>query len=183
MNMSGLSVVTTPMRLLLVLLALVVMVFGNTAEARMYQWVDAETGNVRLSGDPPNWYRNGTDNPRVLVFENGRLIDDTAVVLPQEQRRALREAAFLEVDLRREQDAVKKLERAALREARRREEARAALEAQAASAKTGAGEAEGKENPEDADSPIPEAPAASVVEQLKALISAWDKQNRSVPSP
>lgn len=57
----------------------------------MYQWSHAATGTVQLSGSPPAWYRSASSpGPRVLVFDNGRLIDDTAVPVSEEQRRILR---------------------------------------------------------------------------------------------
>lgn len=64
------------------------------AEARMYQWTNPESGNVQLAGAPPAWYRSANPGPRVLVFDNGELIDDTAVPVAEEQRVALRNAAL-----------------------------------------------------------------------------------------
>lgn len=66
------------------------MLFMIPAVAQVYQWEDAETGARRLSNIAPAWYRKPSDKPcpRVLVFDNGRLIDDTA--LPSEQRQELR---------------------------------------------------------------------------------------------
>ncbi len=147
----------------------------------MYQWVDGESGNVRLSGEPPSWYRGGERGPRVLVFEDGRLVDDTAIKMPPEQRKAYREAAFLEVDLRREQDAVKKLERAALREARRRQEAERQISAQL-NAQPDSEETSASEDTKSRAALSGSSPAeldGGVVEQLKALISTWDQQNGS----
>ena len=56
----------------------------------MYQWTDPATGTVQLSGTAPAWYRNMADGPRVFVFDNGELIDDTAVQVPESQRLKLR---------------------------------------------------------------------------------------------
>lgn len=173
------------MRILFSLFIVTIITLSIPAHARMYQWVDAETGNVRLSGKPPAWYRSGEHGPRVLVFENGRLVDDTAVILAPEQRKAYREAAFLEVDLRREQDAVRKLERAALREARRRQEVKRELSAQV----NQGSDAEEKSAIDDGNPPAsaeptsPEVIDGNMVEQLKAIISAWDRQNGSAPEP
>lgn len=64
---------------------LLLMLFGGLsapASARMYQWIDSATGTVQLSGSAPAWYRNARPGPRVFVFENGRLVDDTARPLP-----------------------------------------------------------------------------------------------------
>lgn len=63
------------------LLVIVLAALGGPATAhcaeRMYQWTDPSTGRTHFSGRPPHWYRKG-DGPRVLVFEDGRLVDDTA---------------------------------------------------------------------------------------------------------
>jgi len=65
------------------------------AFARMYQWVDPGTGTVQLSGTPPPWYRGGPEaGPRVFVFEQGRLVDDTSRSVAAEQAQALRATAF-----------------------------------------------------------------------------------------
>jgi len=64
------------------------------AQARMYQWVSPNSGRTQISGKPPAWYRNGESGPRVLVFENGRLVDDTAKPLSEAESAAMRAAAF-----------------------------------------------------------------------------------------
>ncbi len=58
--------------------------------AQVYYWNDAQTGAKRLSNIPPDWYKapDSRSFPRVQVFENGRLVDDTA--LKDEQRFELR---------------------------------------------------------------------------------------------
>lgn len=66
------------------------------AQARMYQWVNPQTGRTQMSGKPPAWYRSDKPGPRVFVFENGRLIDDTARAVAIEERAALRATAFAE---------------------------------------------------------------------------------------
>lgn len=164
------------MRLLFPLLLFFVFAHSLPAYARMYQWVDAESGNARLSGEPPAWYRSGERGPRVLVFENGRLVDDTAVIVSPEKRKALREAAFLEVDLRREQDAVKKLERAAMREARRREEAAGPPASASEAGPEQTDSAEDQDARKSASATPPTALDGGMVEQLKAIISNWDRQ-------
>ncbi len=73
---------------------LVLLAWSLGASARMYQWVDTQPGTVQLSGAPPSWYRAGVDGPRVFVFENGRLVDDTGRNVPAEEAAALRAAAF-----------------------------------------------------------------------------------------
>ncbi len=62
--------------------------------ARMYQWVDPGTGTTQWSGRPPAWYRGSQGGPRVLVFDGGRLIEDTARRVPDAERDVLRTQAF-----------------------------------------------------------------------------------------
>ena len=149
------------------------------AAARMYQWLDSVTGNVRLSGDPPPWYRSERPGPRTLVFENGRIIDDTAIALSRDEREALRESAFEEVDFRREQDAVKKLERAALREERRRQEAQAAEQERLQSQAQETAQPETVEQKQQAAADAVQDLDAEMVDRLKSIISEWDKQQPS----
>jgi hypothetical protein len=64
------------------------------AAARMYQWHNPATGTTQLSGTPPAWYRSHEPGPRVYVFENNQLVDDTGIAVSDEQRAALRAEAF-----------------------------------------------------------------------------------------
>ncbi|MGH8512339.1 MAG: hypothetical protein ACREU9_06815 [Gammaproteobacteria bacterium] len=64
------------------------------AQARMYQWINPSSGTTQLSGNPPTWYRSPQGGPRVLVFERGKAIDDTAIVVPEGTRDELRSQAF-----------------------------------------------------------------------------------------
>ncbi len=80
--------------LLRLLLPVLLCGLPGVAAARMYQWADAQTGTVQLSGAPPAWYRGAQPGPRVFVFENGRLIDDTARALPAPEAALLRATAF-----------------------------------------------------------------------------------------
>ncbi|MGH8479543.1 MAG: hypothetical protein ACREXK_08220 [Gammaproteobacteria bacterium] len=79
--------------LLLFVLAGVVIV-SVPVSARMYQWVNPGTGTTQWSGRPPAWYRGSQRGPRVLVFDDGRLIDDTARRVPDAEREVLRTQAF-----------------------------------------------------------------------------------------
>ena len=81
-----------------------------TAEARMYQWVEPGVETTQLSGKPPAWYRSSAGGPRVFVFENGRLIDDTAVQVSDDVRQRMREEAFLlaEEDRKKAQEKIAK---------------------------------------------------------------------------
>lgn len=64
------------------------------ASARMYQWRNAATGTTQLSGTPPAWYRSDERGPRVYVFNNNELVDDTGITVSVEQRETLRSEAF-----------------------------------------------------------------------------------------
>ena len=80
------------MRILPVLIALLVL--SLNCDARMYQWLDPDSGNVQLAGKPPAWYRSDRNGPRVFVFENGELVDDTAIDVSEAHRLQLRSDAF-----------------------------------------------------------------------------------------
>ncbi len=153
-------------------------VAASPAAARMYQWVSPATGRMQLSGEPPAWYRAARDGPRVWVFENGSLVDDTAIALPRGQREELREAAFEASEERQRAEALRRLERAARREQRMQEEAeRAAQREQAAAAG-----AEATTPPQAARGAGAAATAAggpldeATVERLKAIIRDFDRR-------
>ena len=76
------------------IVAAIVSIYPNATDARMYQWANARSGTVQLSGSPPAWYRSGGSGPRVFVFDNGALIDDTEVEVSEEHRQRLRSDAF-----------------------------------------------------------------------------------------
>lgn len=76
------------------LCATLLLLMAATAWARMYQWVDPRSGTVQLSGSPPAWYRAAKAGPRVFVFENGRLVDDTARAVEPAEAAALRAGAI-----------------------------------------------------------------------------------------
>lgn len=69
----------------------------SPAAARMYQWTEPGNGKTHLSGHPPAWYRNGDAGPRVFVFRQGQLIDDTGIEVSDQMRRILRQQALMEV--------------------------------------------------------------------------------------
>lgn len=79
-------------------LVFLLVVASDNVLARMYQWQDPDTGTTQLSGKPPSWYRSGQVGPRVFVFEKGKIIDDTDIVLSDEHRALMRERAYLQVD-------------------------------------------------------------------------------------
>ncbi len=98
------------MRIILVLLFLITAI---SVEARMYQWTEPGVETTQLSGKPPAWYRSTAGGPRVFVFDNGRLIDDTAVNVSDEVRQRMREEAFIlvEEDKQKAQEKIAKAEK------------------------------------------------------------------------
>lgn len=91
---------------------------GSNPRTRMYQWVDPQSGTPYLSSNPPSWYRTPQTGPRVLVFENGRIVDDTAEQVGSGTARGLRDEAARSREarerrerLRRAQDEQDRIER------------------------------------------------------------------------
>jgi len=76
----------------------------------MYQWVDPDSGTTRFSGKPPVWYRSPDGGPRVFVFENNRIIDDTSILVTDAERDRLRQQAFLRAEEDREKAKEKLLQ-------------------------------------------------------------------------
>lgn len=97
--------------LVITLLAIMLMLSG-AVHARMYQWTEPETGSTQLSGKPPVWYRSEYGGPRVFVFDNGHLIDDTAIEVSEDVREHMRQQAFVlvEEDRQRASDKITKSE-------------------------------------------------------------------------
>jgi hypothetical protein len=116
-------------------------------QARMYQWISPASGTTQLSGKPPSL----GEGPRVIMFENGKIVDDTATRVPEWQRERMRAEAFGLPG------GVKELAEK-LREIANSKEFLGSLVEQAE-------ELEQKK----------EEPGPSTVDQLKAVISAWDK--------
>ncbi len=85
-----------------ILFVSILLVISQQTLARMYQWVEPDTGTTQLSGKPPAWYRSDAGGPRVLVFEKGRLIDDTSIEMSQQGQRELRRRAFIKAEQDRE---------------------------------------------------------------------------------
>lgn len=112
-------------------LLLCLLVVTAPVGARMYEWVNPDSGRVQLSGEPPSWYRAPAPGPRVRVFDNGTLVDDTAIALSAEENAALREFALARVQQRRKLDALRELELAAARDSAQREAAALDAERQA----------------------------------------------------
>ena len=157
------------------LLLIVLMLFSTAASARMYQWQDPHSKSVQFSGVPPAWYRSPEGGPRVRVYEGGRLVDDTLIVLSSEQSASMRELAFKALQEERQVLAIKRLERAArVEESRREQEQRAVDRAEAAQAQSSTDHA-----PPDV---LPESLAPEEVVRLKEIIAEYDRTNRAEPN-
>ncbi len=154
------------MKSILTLGCLVLLLTPLTGAARYYRWVNPESGRVHLSGKPPAWYRTDGTAPRVQVFENGKLIDDTAHPVAGEERQVLRDRA---------------LEAAAQAEAAAQEPA-----SETGTQKTNApeflqsllGEGNRRGNAATTGEDAERAPLddAAAVERLKAIIADWEQR-------
>ena len=153
------------LRILIVLL----LSYSSCISARMYQWVDPESGSTQLSGKPPMWYRNAESGPRVFVFENTKLIDDTNVSVSEEDRARLRQSAFLQAEedraLAKEKVLKSKRMDAALAQKQQLEDAKAGEDEPALDEL-----AQAMSEPEQV-SPAEEPPT---IEQMRKLISDWE---------
>jgi hypothetical protein len=125
----------------------------------------------------------------VWVYENGRLVDDTAIAVPRAQREALRTSAFDDAEQRRRARFLERRQRAARREERRREEAErvAALSrAEALAARRApAGQPSASTAPAAPESEAPPSAIAPIdeatVERLKAIIRQFDSRAGVAP--
>lgn len=150
------------------IIVLLLLTYSTCINARMYQWVDPNSGSTQLSGKPPMWYRSAEPGPRVFVFEKSRIIDDTGIAVSDSERERLRQQAYLQA----EEDTA--LAREKLLKAKRMDAAlQQKLEMEAA--------VKGKEEPviEDIVEEAPEAetPAAEeppTIEQMRKLIADWE---------
>ena len=133
------------------------------AQARMYQWINPSSGNTQLSGIPPTWYRSPKSGPRVLVFERGKVIDDTAIVVPEGTRDELRSQAFQAQESTRA--ATTALEVSAEGEAETAADSTAAEAGSSEQDTVARKSASGDLTEVDADT----------VGRLKDIISAWDR--------
>lgn len=156
------------------LLLIALMLFSTAVSARIYQWQDPRSQSMQLSGVPPAWYRSLEGGPRVRVYENGRLVDDTYIQLNEEQSATMRELAFKTLQEERQVLAIKRLERAMrVEESRREQERRAAERQEAAEAQSSTDQAPPEVLPESLD--------PQEVRRLKEIIAEFDRTNRPGP--
>ncbi|MFT5389928.1 MAG: hypothetical protein ACI8PT_000108 [Gammaproteobacteria bacterium] len=140
------------------------------AYARMYQWVNPRTGLSQMSGTPPAWYRASPAGPRILVYDNGTLLDDTALPVTEVRSQALRDAAFDELRRLKEFSALQRLEETARQEADRAERERRPKRERVRVN-------EAPSNTVDAEPALGslEQFGADTIERLKSIISEFDK--------
>ena len=159
------------------LLFLLILLISTTAGARMYQWQDPRSKSMQFSGVPPAWYRGLQSGPRVRVYDGGKLIDDTTIPLSPEDDRSMRDMAFRALEEEQQVEAIKRLERAALREESRREQVRRdALKEQASS----------EQSDTTIEAPpevLPESLDADEVSKLKAILAEFDRTNSATAAP
>ncbi len=160
------------------LLILLLLLLSTAAGARMYQWQDPHSKSMQFSGVPPAWYRGLQSGPRVRVYDGGKLIDDTTIPLSPEDDRSMRDMAFRALEEEQQVEAIKRLERAALREESRREQARReTLKAQAGS---------GSERSDTIEAPpevLSESLDAEEVSKLKAILAEFDRSTGATAAP
>lgn len=150
-----------------VLCFLLMVLAAGAASARMYVWQSPETGSLQASGTPPSWYRSERGGPRIQVFNDGKMLDDTAIALPTPHQEKLREEAFREFEERKESAALQLLEKAAKREA--------AKEAKRGKKPTDKTTLEPVVASDESSPSLPDQLDAETVDRLKAIISGFDK--------
>ena len=134
----------------------------------MYQWVDPASGTTQLSGKPPPWYRSGDHGPRVYVFDNGKVIDDTGIRVSDSERERLRNEALLSAERNSRQVQEKLLEAKRLQATLERDKRskQSSTDTQKASAPRQA-----QTKPEDQ---IPQR-VVPTEKAMRALLMQWDK--------
>lgn len=152
------------------LLFVLLLLAATSASARMYQWQDPDSKSVQFSGVPPAWYRSTEGGPRVRVYDGGKLVDDTYIRLTAQDNRSMRDSAFRVLEEEQQQEAIKRLERAA-----RREQVRSEQEAREAS--KAVAEVEQSDTTQAPPEILPESLDPAMVGRLKAIISAYDRAN------
>jgi hypothetical protein len=159
----GLQKMTTLKKTLLFVL---LMLSAQVVSARMYQWVDPDTGTTQLSGKPPSWYRSEETGPRVVVHDNGRIIDDTGISLSVSENERLRQDALISVETDR-QAALEKIQQARQQKATLefQDQARQPLEVIPEPI-------EEQEIPAEGQAPVNTGPTA---EELRALIDQYEQ--------
>lgn len=151
-------------------LLIFLLTISGVVYARMYQWVDPDSGSTQLSGKPPVWYRSKQPGPRVFVFERNRIIDDTGIAVSDSERKRLRQQAFLQAD----EDSARARER--LLRARRLDAAIEQKQVKTEKAEVPAVIENAIEEPDpEAETPPVVEMEDTTMEQMKKLIADWEK--------
>ncbi len=146
-----------------------IFVLSSTASARMYQWLDPDSNTTQLSGKPPNWYRTNIPGPRVIVFDNGQVVDDTDIPVTEETRNNLRSDALAIVAADREKERERLLQ----------EEVLKAQRAATANKEPAPEEVQPEKTTQDQTKDIPEPVAENqqeTIDQMKKIIENWENQ-------
>lgn len=153
------------------ILLIVLLSYSASISARMYQWIDPESGTTQLSGKPPMWYRSAQSGPRVFVFEKSKVIDDTGIEVSDLESERLRQRAFLQADEDRNVAREKLLESKRLDAALMQKQA--ALEKDEEQREPMVVDFVDEQAPE----ALPAAPEEepTTIEQMRKLIADWEK--------
>jgi hypothetical protein len=144
-----------------------------SAHARMYQWIDPASKITQFSGKPPVWYRSAKGGPRVIVFENNRIIDDTNIRVSDVEQQRLRRQAFVEAESDRE-TAKEKLVKAKRLEAFSKQ-TEDDEEQTPVPPPMAAEQSDKPATPAKAPAPTAAERDVEVVNQMRMLIQAWEK--------
>lgn len=156
-------------RILITVLTLI----SFSAQARMYQWNDPDTGTTQLSGKPPAWYRSNKDGPRVIVFDKGRIVDDTNIRVSDDDRESLRLEALIKVEKNREMARQKMLESEQIKSKLDKATEGENLVNESEVTEAPANESESTVAGSD-EQPLPEGDLTE--DRMRKLLSEWEKQ-------
>ena len=172
-------------RRFLIALSVTCLLITHQVHARMYQWVEPDTGTTQLSGKPPTWYRGQEAGPRVLVFEKGRLVDDTDIEVSEKVKLELRRKAFVMAE-QDEQAAKEKLTKSLqIKDAYKESQTsvdeveqfeQQAIEEEQASADDVINELKKLQNDQSEDEDLAEQQMA---ERLKEMIQVWEDSQKA----
>ncbi len=151
-----------------ILISLFIVSFS--ADARMYQWNDTDTGTTQFSGKPPTWYRTDERGPRTFVFESGQLVDDTGIKVSAEHQELLRQRSY---DIANEESIRDKAKSILAKRDRRVVSEDEALEESAAD-ELAASEKTEDEIPDDPAEKSMEDLSGLELEEMKKLILDWE---------
>jgi hypothetical protein len=151
------------------IILLLLLINSTCLNARMYQWTDPNSGSTQLSGIPPMWYRSAEGGPRIFVFDNSKVVDDTNIKVSDEEREHLRQQAFLRAEKDRESAKEKLLNaktlNATLMQKSKMEEKDKEEEV-----------ADAEEVPIEIPEAKPPEPAeATTMDQMRKIIEEWEK--------